>query len=158
MWGWGAMEKGGPRRGQSTAKRLHGQGSKEELGLRPPTTPANRAGSGTGFQVPAENGVTGWPGHWVTILGRASATWPDLGRRTVGSAAVRYAQDFPPGLWLLAAPRGRDRSLPGALLCGSCPGRLLNQCDPAKGVGHCVGIHPSACASLVPASVFSPGN
>lgn len=64
--GWGAMEKGGPRRGQSTAKWLHGQGTKEELGLRPPTTPANRAGSGTGFQVPAENGLSqmAWPlGH-----------------------------------------------------------------------------------------------
>ena len=52
------------------------------------------AGAGTGFQVPAENGVTGWPGHphGVTILVRASATWPDVGRRTVGSG-----QDFPGG-------------------------------------------------------------
>ena len=62
------------------------------------------------------------------------------------------------GLWLLDAPQGRGRALTWALLCGSCPMHLLNQSDLAQGAGHCVGIHHSACTSLVPASVFLPGN
>lgn len=44
------------------------------------------------------------------------------------------------GLWLLDAPQGRGRGLTWALLCGSCPMHLLNQCDLAQGAGHCVGI------------------
>lgn len=49
-------EKGAQERAEHS-QGLHGQGTKEELLGKPPTTPANRAGSGTGFQVPAENGA-----------------------------------------------------------------------------------------------------
>lgn len=42
------------------------------------------------------------------------------------------------GLWLLDAPQGRGRGLTWALLCGSCPMHLPNQCDLAQGAGHCV--------------------
>ena len=45
-------KKEGPGRGQSTAKRLHGQGTKEELGLRPPATPAGRSWSWYGLSGP----------------------------------------------------------------------------------------------------------
>ena len=54
-------------------------------------------------------GVTGWPGHWVTILARASATWLDLGQRTVGSAGVLYAQDFPGGAVAAGCPTGQEQ-------------------------------------------------
>lgn len=59
------------------------------------------AGSGTGFQVPAENGVRGWPGHGITILVRASATWPDVGRRTVGSGKWAGLPGRGCGYWML---------------------------------------------------------
>ena len=93
------------------------------------------AGSGMGFQVPAENGVTGWPGHWVTILVRASATWQDLGRRTVGSAGVLYAQDFPGGAVAAGCPTGQRQESAWGTAVRPVSSALAESVWPGRGRG-----------------------